>query len=232
LKPAITVPPWASTVFVAAPFKAWISSLVPTFRIFPPAIATAAAREAPPPGYTAPLTTTRSADADAARAPSRGTRAEPRPIARTAAAVAPRTANRFELPSTNADERTCIGRVSARSLLRGAPWLEEVCLPHDSPALRRGRGRNHGGDRRERRGSRARFADILQILAANEVEFIVVGMTAGILQGPPITTIDLDLVHRRTPENVGRLLRVLAELDAFYRHGAGRPKDMAALPVL
>jgi len=65
---------------------------------------------------------------------------------------------------------------------------------------------------------RARFAEILQLLATNEVEFIVVGMTAGILQGAPVTTIDLDVVHRRSPENVGRLLRVLASLDAFYRH--------------
>jgi len=69
---------------------------------------------------------------------------------------------------------------------------------------------------------RARFADILQLLAANEVEFIVVGMTAGILQGAPITTIDLDLVHRRSPENIGRLLRVLAELQAVYRHDPRR----------
>ena len=65
---------------------------------------------------------------------------------------------------------------------------------------------------------RARFAEILRRLAANEVEFIVVGMTAGILQGAPLTTIDLDVVHRRNPENVARLLQVLAELQAVYRH--------------
>ena len=66
--------------------------------------------------------------------------------------------------------------------------------------------------------ARAQFAEILRLLAANEVEFIVVGMTAGVLQGAPVTTLDLDLVHRRTPENVARLLRVLADLDAVYRH--------------
>ena len=65
---------------------------------------------------------------------------------------------------------------------------------------------------------RARFADILRLLTSNDVEFVVVGMTAGILQGAPATTIDLDIVHRRTPENVARLLLVLAELDAVYRH--------------
>src|SRR5688572_15625296 len=44
----------------------------------------------------------------------------------------------------------------------------------------------------------ARFAEILRALAAAEVEFIVVGMTAGILQGAPVTTMDVDVVHRRT----------------------------------
>lgn len=65
---------------------------------------------------------------------------------------------------------------------------------------------------------RARFADILHLLAANEVEFIVVGMTAGVLQGAPVTTVDLDVVHRRTADNVARLLQALEALDAVYRH--------------
>lgn len=64
----------------------------------------------------------------------------------------------------------------------------------------------------------ARSAEILRLLARKEVEFIVVGMTAGVLRGAPVTTVDLDIVHRRSPENVARLLGVLAELDAVYRH--------------
>jgi len=32
---------------------------------------------------------------------------------------------------------------------------------------------------------------------------------AGVLRGAPVLTLDLDLVHRRTPENVKRLLQVL-----------------------
>ena len=73
----------------------------------------------------------------------------------------------------------------------------------------------------------ARFVDILRRLAANDVEFIVVGMTAGILQGAPVTTVDLDIVHQRSAENVNRLLRVLEELDAVYRHDPRnlRPKE-------
>jgi hypothetical protein len=70
--------------------------------------------------------------------------------------------------------------------------------------------------------SRVGFADILRALAANEVEYIVVGMTAGILQGVPVTTVDVDVVHRRSAENVARLLRVLASLDAVYRHDPRR----------
>ena len=65
---------------------------------------------------------------------------------------------------------------------------------------------------------RARFADILDLLAANEVDFIVVGMTAGVLHGAPVTTVDLDVVHRRTPGNVARLRRALETLEAVYRH--------------
>ena len=64
----------------------------------------------------------------------------------------------------------------------------------------------------------ARFAEILRLLADHDVEFVVVGMTAGILHGAPVTTVDLDVVHRRSPENVARLLRVLGELGAVYRH--------------
>ena len=75
---------------------------------------------------------------------------------------------------------------------------------------------------------RARFAEILRLLAAGEVEFIVVGMTAGILHGAPLTTVDLDVVHRRDPENVARLLRVLEELDAVYRHDPRRLRPAAS----
>lgn len=69
---------------------------------------------------------------------------------------------------------------------------------------------------------RARYADVLRRLAAAEVEFVVVGMMAGVLRGAPVLTVDLDLVHRRSVENVSRLLRVLGELDATYRHDARR----------
>jgi hypothetical protein len=38
------------------------------------------------------------------------------------------------------------------------------------------------------------------------VDFIIVGMTAGVLQGAPVTTVDVDIVYRRGPDTVTRLL--------------------------
>lgn len=62
-----------------------------------------------------------------------------------------------------------------------------------------------------------RYRNLLRALVEARVEFIVVGGVAGVLQGAPIVTFDLDLVHRRTDENVGRLLGVLGSLHARYR---------------
>lgn len=53
-------------------------------------------------------------------------------------------------------------------------------------------------------------------------------MTAGVLQGAPVTTFDLDVVHRRSPDNVARLLRVLTTLEAVYRHDARRLRPQAS----
>lgn len=64
---------------------------------------------------------------------------------------------------------------------------------------------------------------LVQALLGAEVEFIVVGGAAAVLHGAPITTQDLDIVHRRTPENVGRLSRLLADLDATLRGRDLRP---------
>ncbi|HEY4176198.1 MAG TPA: hypothetical protein VGM90_05185 [Kofleriaceae bacterium] len=50
------------------------------------------------------------------------------------------------------------------------------------------------------------------------VEFIVVGGAACVIHGAPITTNDLDIVHRRSPENIERLLDVLQQLDATMRY--------------
>jgi len=54
------------------------------------------------------------------------------------------------------------------------------------------------------------------------VEFIVVGGVGAVLQGAPITTFDLDIVHSRSPDNLHRLEGALDALNARYRDLAGR----------
>lgn len=62
-----------------------------------------------------------------------------------------------------------------------------------------------------------RYRATLEHLAEARVEFVVVGGVAAVLQGAPIVTFDLDIVQRRTPENVGRLLEALERIEAHYR---------------
>lgn len=67
-----------------------------------------------------------------------------------------------------------------------------------------------------------RFDEILRILTRHEVEFIIVGGIAAILQGSPLTTEDLDIVYLPSAENNARLASALAELEAYYFDPAGR----------
>jgi hypothetical protein len=61
------------------------------------------------------------------------------------------------------------------------------------------------------------FLEILRTLTRHKVEFLVVGGVAAVLQGAPLNTFDLDIVHARNVDNLGRLLAGLVELDAHYR---------------
>lgn len=67
-----------------------------------------------------------------------------------------------------------------------------------------------------------RFRDTLEVLHRHGAEFVVVGGVAAILQGAPISTLDTDVVYRRTPESIDRLVAALRELEAIYRDPAGR----------
>jgi hypothetical protein len=58
---------------------------------------------------------------------------------------------------------------------------------------------------------------LLAVLAQHGVDSIIVGGTAAVLNGAPISTFDLDVVYARTEENVGRLLAALEELQAIFR---------------
>jgi len=66
------------------------------------------------------------------------------------------------------------------------------------------------------------FLAILEELAAQSADFIVIGGVGAALQGAPVTTLDLDLVHSREAENVKRLLRALRTLEAFNREQPGK----------
>jgi predicted nucleotidyltransferase len=61
------------------------------------------------------------------------------------------------------------------------------------------------------------FRGLLRVLASHGVEFVVVGGVSAVLQGAPVNTFDLDVVHSTEPANVERLLAALAELEAVYR---------------
>ncbi len=58
---------------------------------------------------------------------------------------------------------------------------------------------------------------ILEQLHRAGVDLVVIGGVAAVLQGAPISTFDLALVHSRYPTNVERLVAALAALDAYYR---------------
>jgi predicted nucleotidyltransferase len=66
------------------------------------------------------------------------------------------------------------------------------------------------------------FGTLLETLQNAGVEFILVGGLSAALHGVPVQTFDVDVVHRRTPENVDRLLPLLQDLDAIYRFQSAR----------
>lgn len=61
---------------------------------------------------------------------------------------------------------------------------------------------------------------LLYRLAASNVQFILVGGLAAVIQGAAIATFDVDIVHQRSAENVDRLMVFLDAIHAFFR---GRP---------
>lgn len=67
-----------------------------------------------------------------------------------------------------------------------------------------------------------RFLDTLQLLVRHKVDFILVGGVAAIVEGAPISTLDLDIVIRPAAENRERLLAALTELNARYLDPGGR----------
>jgi 3',5'-cyclic AMP phosphodiesterase CpdA len=65
--------------------------------------------------------------------------------------------------------------------------------------------------------SRPRVADLsalLEALSKADIDFIVVGGLAAVAQGAPITTMDMDIVHRQSKDNIEKLLAFLKKVEA------------------
>jgi hypothetical protein len=67
---------------------------------------------------------------------------------------------------------------------------------------------------------------LLEGLLKANVKFILVGGLAAVVQGAPITTMDVDIVHHQSSENIHRLFKFLKSISAIYR----RPDDQVITP--
>ena len=61
------------------------------------------------------------------------------------------------------------------------------------------------------------FLKILRMLTEAEVDFVLVGALSAALQGAQVSTFDVDIVHDRSEDNVGRIKLALEAMNARYR---------------
>lgn len=69
----------------------------------------------------------------------------------------------------------------------------------------------------KRNARRTDLSGLLEGLSGAGIEFILVGGLAAVIQGAPVTTMDLDIVHRQTPDNINKLLAFLKTIEAWHR---------------
>ena len=62
-----------------------------------------------------------------------------------------------------------------------------------------------------------RFRELIELLSSAKVEFIVVGGVAAGALGSPRVTLDLDIVYRRNPENLTKIVAALAPHQPYPR---------------
>ncbi len=72
----------------------------------------------------------------------------------------------------------------------------------------------------------ANLSAIIEGLIKAEVKFILVGGLAAVIQGAPVTTMDVDIVHSQSSENISKLFAFLKSIDAIYR----RPDNKIIAP--
>lgn len=62
----------------------------------------------------------------------------------------------------------------------------------------------------------ANFKAIFEVLARHGVDFVLIGGVAATVHGCSTPTYDIDIVYRRSDENLQRLLAALGELEAVF----------------
>ena len=65
------------------------------------------------------------------------------------------------------------------------------------------------------------FTALLRALVNAQVEFIIVGGVAATIHGSARVTLDLDIVYRRSPENLARLVAGLIPYEPYLRGSPG-----------
>ncbi|RZB33499.1 MAG: hypothetical protein SRB1_01126 [Desulfobacteraceae bacterium Eth-SRB1] len=63
----------------------------------------------------------------------------------------------------------------------------------------------------------ADLSEIIEGLIKADVNFILVGGLAAVVQGAPVTTMDVDIVYNRSSENISKLFEFVKSIDAIYR---------------
>jgi predicted nucleotidyltransferase len=70
--------------------------------------------------------------------------------------------------------------------------------------------------------SNSDIPSLIELIAEAGVEFVIVGGMAAVVQGVPVTTFDLDIVHNRGEANTKKLLALLKTIHARHR---GHPPE-------
>jgi len=97
----------------------------------------------------------------------------------------------------------------------------------------------------DRKTPTADLSALLEELLRANVEFILVGGLAAVIQGAPVTTMDADIVHRQSTENISKLFAFLESIhaaiglpnegpracDVEARAMLGRPRGSSVFPA-
>ena len=76
------------------------------------------------------------------------------------------------------------------------------------------------------------FKALLRLLTENEVEFIIVGGAAATAHGSARLTFDLDVVYKRSSQNMERMVNALKPIQPYLRGApAGLPFDWSSETV-